>query len=368
MTFDNRQKALDYLLKIADDHGYVIVDEIIDATDTWDLSICDVDWLSSTIASYGILIYEKAPNALVSETVDYNDYAQSDYEELFANVLSLEPALRPLIDELRQIRPAQYKELSKIITQVKEGNEYARNRLIEVHLRAAVRVAYQRAIQFDTDINECLGNSIIGLLIAVKKYDPDRNGPFGSYATMWMIQSMSREQATSCPDIYYPVHKREPFFIAYPHIKEYGCTECDLMLTCNKVKRIIIEKLECDSDQAGEIINQSTPWLSLDELYENVDALDNRFIDNGYYQEDADSTAIYNEFYFLLEKALSKLSQKEEYVLRSRWGINLDEPKTLESIAVELGVTRERIRQIEGKAKNKLLKTPELNRLLGLYD
>lgn len=368
MAYENRQKALDYLLEIANDHGYVVVDEIIDATDEWDLSICDVDWLSSTIASYGILIYESMPHSTSEEPDDYNDYAQSDYEELFNNVIQLEPALEQLIIELRQIKPAQYKELSRIIVQARDGNEYARNRLIEVHLRAAVRLAYQRAIQFDADIIDCLGNSFVGLLNAVKRYDPDRNGPFGSYATMWMIQCMSREQPTRCQDVYYPVHKKDPYFIAYPYLQSRGCVHCDQLFNCEKAKKMVSEILDCDQEQAAEIIKQSLPWQSIEEMCSCSNDFEDVLLNSGSYVDDSDLLAKCNEFTMLLNEALAQLSKKEEYVLRCRLGIDNETPMTLEAIASVLGVTRERVRQIEGKAKNKLEKSPLFKKIEGLFD
>ena len=141
-----------------------------------------------------------------------------------------------MIDEIRLIRPPQFRELSGIIYQAKEGNEYARNRIVEMHLRMAVRIGLQRAEQYDADLVDCIGDACVGLHTAVERYDPDTSGPFGSYASLRMLQNISREQKTQRPDVYYPVHKKEQYYTMYPILRNRGCTACDKVWVCRKVR------------------------------------------------------------------------------------------------------------------------------------
>ena len=192
MAGDNRQDAYSHLLDLAARNGYIIFDDIVDAAERWSLPLSDVDWLSNSITTRGVLVYDEAPDKSnrVSEEDEYDDYAQSDYDTVFGRIIELEPSLEPFVNEVRQIKPPQYKELSGIIYQAKEGNEYAKNRIVEMHLRIALRSALQRSEQYDADLIDCVGDACVGLLVAVDKYDPDTSGPFGSYASLWMLQNV----------------------------------------------------------------------------------------------------------------------------------------------------------------------------------
>ena len=112
MTGNKRQDAYAHLLNLASQQGYIIIDDIIDAADRWQLPIDEVDWLSNSITTRGVLVYEEAPEKTnkVQEDDEYSDYAQSDYDAVFDRVLELEPSLKPFIEEVKQIRPPQFRE------------------------------------------------------------------------------------------------------------------------------------------------------------------------------------------------------------------------------------------------------------------
>lgn len=272
MAGDNIQDAYAYLLNLASQQGYVTFDNIIDAADRWELPINEVDWLSNSITTRGILVYDEAPEKTnrLSDDDEYSDYAQSDYEAVFQRVIELEPSLKPLIDEIRLIRPPQFRELSGIIYQAKEGNEYVRNRIVEMHLRIAVRIGLQRAEQYDADLVDCIGDACVGLLTAVDRYDPDTSGPFGSYASLWMLQNVSREQKTQRSDVYYPVHKKEQYYTMYPILRDRGCTFCEKIWKCQKVRGIIQERLNCSNEQTEDVILQMKPFDFLDAILDDV--------------------------------------------------------------------------------------------------
>ena len=139
MTGDNRQDAYAYLLDLAARQGYVTFDDIIGVAERWSLPINEVDWLSNSIMTRGILVYDEAPEKQnrVGEDDEYSDYAQIDYESIFNRIVELEPSLQRFVDDVRQIKPPQFRELLRIIYQAKEGNGYARNRIVEMHLRFA---------------------------------------------------------------------------------------------------------------------------------------------------------------------------------------------------------------------------------------
>ena len=374
------ESALANLIQISSEKGFLVFDNIYDVAEKWDLSIRDVDYLSSSIATRGILVYDEAPvtNAAGSSSEDnYDDYAQRDYEVVFDRVIELDPGLEDFINTVRAVVPPQAREMDQLKYQVQEGNLYARERVIQMHLRFAVRIALQRAETYDTEIADTLQEACLGLIMAVDRYDPDSSGPFGSYASLWILQNIGRAQATQRPAVYYPVHKKEGYFTMYPILKENGCLNSDIW-TDKNVGKLIQDRLGCGDDQAEDIINQSMPIESLDDIYEMF--LKN--IEKDEIQEDVFENITENEiqenifqninsdiFYWnddiyeeieqralreTLENLMGELKDREREVLKARYGFEDGVEKTLEEVGQAFGVTRERIRQIESKALRKL--------------
>ena len=263
------ESALANLIQLSSEKGFLIFDDIYDEADKWFLSIRDVDYLSSSIVTRGILVYDEAPvtDAAGSSEDEYDDYAQRDYEAVFNRVIELDSDLKDFINAVRAVVPPQAREMDKLKYQVQEGNLYARERVIQMYLRFAVRIALQRAEIYDCEISDTLQEALIGLVTVVDKYDPDSSWPFGSYASLWILQNIGRAQATQRPAVYYPVHKKEGYFTMYPILKENGYLNSDIW-TDPEVRRIIQNRLGCGIDQAEDIIRQSMPIESLDEIYE----------------------------------------------------------------------------------------------------
>jgi RNA polymerase primary sigma factor len=372
MGRDLRQEALAYLLDKADKQGYVTFDDIMDCADANSLPIQDFDWLSSAITTRGILVYDEAPTASNriaqdSEDDDYNDYAQSDYESVYDRIIELDESLRDFVTEVRNIKPPQWKEFSQLKYQVTEGNLHARERMIEMHLRIALRIALQRAEAYDMDIQDAVGEACIGLVTAVDKYDPDTNGAFGSYAAMWILQNISRRQPTQRALMYYPVHKKDPYFSAYPLLKAAGYAGDIESLRNPEVYKLLEEKLSFTNEQTEDVLYATIPF----ESYEQVCSM---FLENDdvfeKHDSEEDDPRLYPQELILeddtyekvseitlkeqLVEVLGTLNERERQVLELRYGLNGGSEKTLEEVGAIFNLTRERIRQIEAKALRKL--------------
>ena len=368
MGSDKRWEAQSYLLQLADTKGYVTFNNIMDCADTFGLSIQDFDWLTDTITTRGILVYDEDPKRNASGDDAFDDFAQSDYDEVFDKVIKLDVSLEPFISAVRNIKPPQLHEVSQLKYQVQEGNEHARNRMIEMHLRNAVRLALQRSEAYDLDIVDALGYAYIGLIKAVDKYEPDSSGAFASYASLWILQNISREQSTQSALIYYPVHKKEGYYSMYPELKKYGCVGCDNFLTCLEVRSKICKQLGCTKEWAEDIVRAMVPFQSTEDimgtLAEKADT-DGETLEEAY-EALLSGNAIYDNADIvsddLLEKqrnealneVLQSLTPREREVLIARYGQDGSGEKTLEQVGQGFGVTRERIRQIEAKAIRKL--------------
>lgn len=372
MGRDLRQEALTYLLDKADKQGYVTFDDIMDCADANSLPIQDFDWLSSAITTRGILVYDEAPAAnnriaQDSEDDDYNDYAQSDYESVYDRIIELDESLRDFVTEVRNIKPPQWKEFSQLKYQVTEGNLHARERMIEMHLRIALRIALQRAEAYDMDIQDAVGEACIGLVTAVDKYDPDMNGAFGSYAAMWMLQNISRRQPTQRALMYYPVHKKEPYFSAYPLLKAAGYAGDIDAINNPEVYDLLSEKLSFTNEQTEDAIYATIPFESYEELYgmffENFGVFEKHeesvFDKNIYPRELICEEDVVEKVSEILMREhvyeiLGTLTEREQKVIELRYGLRDGRERTLEEIGNEFNVTRERVRQIEEKALRKL--------------
>lgn len=370
MGRDLRQEALTYLLEKADKHGYVTFDDIMDCADANSLPIQDFDWLSSAITTRGILVYDEAPiigNRIDQDSEDdiYNDYAQSDYESVYDRIIELDESLRDFVTEVRNVKPPQWKEFSQLKYQVIEGNKHARDRMIEMHLRIALRIALQRTEIYDMDIQDAVGDACIGLVLAVDKYDPDINGAFSSYASMWILQNISRNQPTKRPLVYYPVHKKEQFFSAYSLIKANGYDE-DAMYD-EEMKEFLKKKLLLTEEQVDDVLLAMLPFEALDNLFVN-NLEEDDILENVVYtqlekrhktkelicESSLEEKIIFSVLKEEINRALNILTTREKQVLNLRYGLGDGEAKTLEEVGNEFKVTRERIRQIEAKALRKL--------------
>lgn len=368
MSEDVRQDAYEKLLSIAEKQGYLTLDDIMDIAGESALPLNDVDWLSNSVITRGILVYDEKPHKenIVTADEEYDDFAQTDYNAMFERIAKTEPSLAVFVNGIKNIKPPQAGELNRLIYQAQEGNTYARNRIAEMHLRVALKIALQRAEQFDADLIDCVGDACVGLLTAIDRYDPSANGAFLSYASLWMLQNISREQPSQRPQVYYPVHKKEQYFTMYPILKKEGCVNCKEILECRKVRELICKRLECSNEQTQDVIWQVIPFASYEQLIEEMffshrnvfekhfDEDGIRFVCDLLKYDDMEDTVIYEDMRKTIEHILNTLKERESAVLRRRFGFINGRERTLEEIGKEFGITRERVRQIEVKALRKL--------------
>ncbi len=385
MGNDARNKALDILIEVANARGYLTFDEIIDCAERHSLSFGDFDWLAKTVAQRNIIIYEKDPKQSrdldsnrkeINETNSnendgYDDYSRLDFDEIYNEVIAMNNRLIPFISKIRNIVPPQRGEVKRLINQVKEGNTYARTRMIEMYLRLAVRIALQRAKAYDMDIEDAIGDACIGLVNAIDKYDPVVNGAFISYASYQIFGALQRRQSVSNSLVYYPMHVKEKVFSIYPFLKEKGCLECSKFLNCRNAFYYIEEEFFLyNYREIRDLFIGSIPALSLDSIiriayqyddeecdYNDIEVrrLENELV---HYVGNIEQEAIIRLDKAMFRKKLSEvtkgLSWREKEVLELRFGINDGYERTLEEVGQHFGVTRERIRQIEAKALRRL--------------
>lgn len=367
---NNKDNVLQELLKIAAEKGYLLFDDILLCATQNDLNIKEIDSLSGALSIRGIFIFDEAPNDRIAPKTDeydefdddHGDMAHINYEEIYAKAKELAPRLAPFIDEIAAIKPAQFGELLRIIPQAKEGNPYARSRLIEVHLRQSIRLALNKAERFGYDFEECVLNAQIGLMMALDKYDPTA-GPFGSYSGFWIFQSISRYTNLPWTLLYVPVHAKETLLPIYSELREVVTPDTSYKNQKKHIERIMRKQRVYTDKLFADAVSVLIPPLSYEQLLDDMDPEDlDGMITNILPYEDKSTFNIPDPFDSVATslvkesvlEVLSTLTEREQKVIRLRYGIDDGHERTLEEIGKQFDVSRERIRQIESKALRKL--------------
>ena len=275
--------------------------------------------------------------------IDVNDLSLSVPEGV-----SVTDPVRMYLKEIGKVPLLSAEEEIEYARRMDEGDEEARKRLAEANLRLVVSIAQRyvgRGMQFLDLIQE--GN--LGLLKAVEKYDYKKGFKFSTYATWWIRQAITRSIADQARTIRIPVHMVET-------INRLVRTSRQLLQELGREPKPeeIAERMEISVDRVREIMKISQDPVSLETpIGEEEDSHLGDFIqdDNVEVPIDAATSKLLHE---QLMEALSTLTEREQKVLRLRFGLDDGKPRTLEEVGREFDVTRERIRQIEAKALRKL--------------
>jgi RNA polymerase primary sigma factor len=251
-------------------------------------------------------------------------------------------------------RPAEDLELLADI--IERGNR-ARQRLVESNLRLVVSVA-RRYMNRGIPLGDLIQDGNIGLMRAVEKFDYRRGFKFSTYATWWIRQAVSRSLADQSRTIRVPVHMVET-------INKYVRLSSSLQQELGREPTIdeVAEAMETTPDRVREIIRILPQPISLESTVgDEADAtLGDFVIDENAVDMDEAATRIVLRAQ--VEGVLETLTPRERRVVELRFGLDGDKLYTLSEIGAELGVTRERIRQIETKALRKL-RHPSRSKLL----
>ena len=278
------------------------------------------------------------------------DEDEVDMEKIDLSVpdgISIEDPVRMYLKEIGKVPLLSAEEEIELAKRMAEGDEDAKKRLAEANLRLVVSIAKRyvgRGMLFLDLIQE--GN--LGLIKAVEKFDYQKGFKFSTYATWWIRQAITRAIADQARTIRIPVHMVETINKLIPSPEE------------------IAEELDMPVERVREILKISQEPVSLETpIGEEEDSHLGDFIqdDNVPVPAEAAAATLLKE---QLDEVLGTLTEREQKVLRLRFGMNDGRARTLEEVGKEFDVTRERIRQIEAKALRKL-RHPSRSRKLRDY-
>ena len=274
--------------------------------------------------------------------------------------VSIEDPVRMYLKEIGKVNLLTAEEEIELAKRMEEGDEDAKKRLAEANLRLVVSIAKRyvgRGMLFLDLIQE--GN--LGLIKAVEKFDYRKGYKFSTYATWWIRQAITRAIADQARTIRIPVHMVETINklirVSRQLLQELGR---------EPTPEEIAKEMEMSVDRVREILKISQEPVSLETpIGEEEDSHLGDFIQDDNVPVPADAAA----FTLLKEQlveVLSTLTDREQKVLRLRFGLDDGRARTLEEVGKEFNVTRERIRQIEAKALRKL-RHPSRSRKLKDY-
>lgn len=250
--------------------------------------------------------------------------------------------------EMGQFSMLSADEEIKLAHRIAEGDQSAKNELVEANLRLVVSLArhYQGCgLSYQDLIQE--GN--IGLIKAAEKFDVSKGFRFSTYASWWIKQALSRSIADQSRTIRIPVHMTE-------NINKFKKTERELLSKLNREPKVkeIADAMGISEKQAKEIQSYIVEPTSLDiQVGDDDDTTIGSFIEDTHFVN-PESAYIKESNGDVVNAVLDTLSDREANILRLRFGIGGKKAMTLEEVGKEYGLTRERIRQIEAKALRKL--------------
>lgn len=288
---------------------------------------------------------------LFSEDEDADPEDEIDVEHIDLSVpegIGVDDPVRMYLKEIGKVPLLSPEEEIELAKRMELGDENARKRLAEANLRLVVSIAKRyvgRGMQFLDLIQE--GN--LGLIKAVEKYDYSKGFKFSTYATWWIRQAITRAIADQARTIRIPVHMVET-------INRLIRTSRQLLQELGRepTPEEIAEKMEMPVERVREIMKISQDPVSLETpIGEEEDSHLGDFIQDDHVQVPVDA-ATYTLLHEQLMEVLDTLTEREQKVLRLRFGLDDGRPRTLEEVGRQFNVTRERIRQIEAKALRKL--------------
>ena len=282
---------------------------------------------------------------------DLEDEEEINVEEIDLSVpdgVGVEDPVRMYLKEIGKIPLLSTEEEIGLAKAMEQGDSEARKKLAEANLRLVVSIAKRyvgRGMQFLDLIQE--GN--LGLIKAVEKFDYRKGYKFSTYATWWIRQAITRSIADQARTIRIPVHMVET-------INRLIRTQRQLVQELGREPLIeeIAAKMELPVERVQEIQKISQEPVSLETpIGEEEDSHLGDFIQDEQVMVPADQ-ATFTLLHEQLMEALGTLTEREQKVLKLRFGLDDGRPRTLEEVGKEFNVTRERIRQIEAKALRKL--------------
>ncbi len=315
-------------------------------------------------------------NGVVDATMNINDIDEPDVNELAEEDEDLadddimsgsyvddisDDSVRMYLREIGKIPLLTHDEEAVLSRKAAEGDRRAKDKMAEANMRLVVSIA-KRYSGRGLDLLDLIQEGNTGLLRAVDKFDPEKGFKFSTYATWWIRQAITRAIADQARTIRIPVHMVET-------INKLMRTQRRMTQELNRepTTEELAKELEMDPEKVEYVMKIKQDISSLDAGI-GRDGEDGEDSTLGDFIEDEDTASPEESAAGQLLKeqvreVLSSLSDREQKIIKMRFGLDGTKSHTLEEVGLEFAVTRERIRQIEAKALMKLRKHKDSKKL-----
>ena len=337
------------LIKKGKENGFITYEILANDLKGIDLDSEELDNLYDALVSAGIeIVAEDDIGSDEGDVTGGEDIEDILKDSTIAKELTVNDPVRMYLKEIGKISLLSLEEETKLSERIVNGDEEAKNILAESNLRLVVSIAKRyvgRGMLFLDLIQE--GN--IGLMKAVEKFDSNKGYKFSTYATWWIRQAITRAIADQARTIRVPVHMVET-------INKLSRCQRQLTLELNRepTDEELSKKMGISPDKIREVLKIAQDPVSLETpIGEEDDSHLGDFVKDERSMSPEEYT-IHEMLKDEISDVLLTLTEREEQVLRLRFGLDDGSCKTLEEVGQMFGVTRERIRQIEAKALRKL--------------
>ncbi|OXS80432.1 RNA polymerase sigma factor RpoD [Domibacillus enclensis] len=346
------EKAKELIIETGKKRGELTYNYVADKLASFEVDSGQIDEFYESLTEQGVELVDEEESS--SESDPNIQELEKESEEFDLNDLSVPPGVkindpvRMYLKEIGRVDLLSAQEEIELAHRIEEGDEEAKRRLAEANLRLVVSIAKRyvgRGMLFLDLIQE--GN--MGLIKAVEKFDYRKGFKFSTYATWWIRQAITRAIADQARTIRIPVHMVET-------INKLIRVQRQLLQDLGRepAPEEIAEEMDLTPEKVREILKIAQEPVSLETpIGEEDDSHLGDFIED----QEATSPSEHAAYELLkeqLEDVLDTLTDREENVLRLRFGLDDGRTRTLEEVGKVFGVTRERIRQIEAKALRKL--------------
>ena len=351
---------IEELTKYANEHNGFVNNKYLESLDLFNLiDIDDIEEIKSKLAENQVEFIDEGENLedieIVEDLIDLEDEKEdAEDEEIkledFSDLkgFNIDDPVKMYLKEIGKIPLLSADEERILAENMEAGDIEAKKKLAETNLRLVVSIAKRyvgRGMQFLDLIQE--GN--MGLMKAVEKFDFRRGFKFSTYATWWIRQAITRAIADQARTIRIPVHMVETINklirVSRQLLQELGR---------DPKPEEIAKEMDMTEDKVREIMKIAQDPVSLETpIGEEEDSHLGDFIPDDDAPAPAEAAA-YSLLKEQIEDVLGSLNEREQKVLKLRFGLEDGRARTLEEVGKEFDVTRERIRQIEAKALRKL--------------
>lgn len=357
-SFDKFDKEIEQLVAKGKKDGKLDQREVFDLIPDTPQNADALDQLYSELAENEINLVAASDSAVTDD-----EWTAEDTEELIVDDSSYiddiaDDSVRLYLREIGKIPLLTAEEELALAKRVVAGDKKAKDQMAEANMRLVVSIA-KRYVGRGLDLLDLIQEGNTGLLRAVEKFDPDRGFKFSTYATWWIRQAITRAIADQARTIRIPVHMVET-------INKLLRTQRRLTQELNRepTNEEIAVAMDMDVDKVEHIMKIKQDISSLDASVrdDEEDSVLGDFIED----EDAKPPSESASEQLLKEQVkqiLGTLTEREQKILRLRFGLDDGKSHTLEEVGQEFSVTRERIRQIEAKALAKLRKHKDTRKL-----